>query len=129
LKYLMFNPPVCRFSRVTENLRDRTPFAPLNAVVEIFKEPVQPLPESAAHAAFPGAHEANEKNYVRRWCPRNRSFAPGSNMLTRAHCLARTLLLHWGHVTVLRLSEFYLLFCGAFAEVDFTTVSAQHDRR
>jgi hypothetical protein len=54
------------FSRIPENFPYRTPFPRRDAVVEIFKDPIQPLSEDAAHTGFPGSHEANQKNSVDR---------------------------------------------------------------
>ncbi len=62
----MLGPPELGFSRVPENLRHGAPFARLDAVVEIFKEPIQPLPQGAAHTAFPSSHEADQENGVPR---------------------------------------------------------------
>src|ERR1035438_4485326 len=53
-------------SRIPENFRYRTPFPRRDAVVEIFKDPIQPPSEDAAHTGFPGSHEANQKNSVDR---------------------------------------------------------------
>jgi hypothetical protein len=54
------------FSRIPENFPHRTPFPRRDAVVEIFKDPIQPLSEDAAHSGFPGSHEAKQKNSVAR---------------------------------------------------------------
>src|ERR1700728_1838776 len=54
------------FSRIPENFRYRTPFPRRDAVVQIFKDPIQPPSEDAAHTGFPGPHEANQKNSLDR---------------------------------------------------------------
>jgi hypothetical protein len=51
--------PKLGFSGIAEKLCHGAPGACLNAIVEIFKEPIQPLPEGTAYAAFPGSHEAD----------------------------------------------------------------------
>ena len=87
-----FRPPELGFSGVAENLRHRSAFAGRDAVIEIFKDPIQPLPEGAAYAAFPGSHEADQENRIARrtGVPRRWLFAPLTS--PRVHGFARTLL-------------------------------------
>jgi len=49
-----------------KNLRYGAPLARCDAVVEIFKDPIQPLSEDTAHTGFPGSHETDQKNSVVR---------------------------------------------------------------
>jgi hypothetical protein len=47
------------FSGISENLGDAAPFAGRDAVVKIFKDPIQPSPEGTTDAGFAGTHEAD----------------------------------------------------------------------
>jgi hypothetical protein len=58
----VFGSPEFGFSRIAEDLCYRASFAGLDAVVEIFKDPIQPLPEGAAHTALARSHEADQEN-------------------------------------------------------------------
>jgi len=51
-----------RFSGIPEDFLDFAAFPPLDAVVKVFKEPVQPLPKGPAYGTFSGAHESDQKN-------------------------------------------------------------------
>ena len=90
----MLGSPELGFSRIPENLRYRAPFARLDAVVEIFKDPIQPLPEGAAHTAFPGSHEADQENRVARntGALRRTARLGRTRMRRSARGFARTLL-------------------------------------
>src|ERR1700680_4187183 len=87
----MFRATKLGFSRIAENLGDRPPFAGFDAVVEIFKDPIQPLSEDTAHAAFPGSHESDEKNSIARRTAGGRPFGPRTLARLRIHRLARSL--------------------------------------
>jgi hypothetical protein len=55
----MFDPPELPFSGNPEDVGNGASLALFDAVVQILKDPIQPLPEGTAHAAFAGAHEAD----------------------------------------------------------------------
>src|SRR5262249_42321290 len=65
------------FAQVAKNLGDGTPLASLDAVVQIFKDPVQPLPKGPAYTAFARAHESHQENrtgfHWRRFRPQTRT--------------------------------------------------------
>jgi hypothetical protein len=93
LQGCVFGSTELGLSRITENFRYFMPFPRLDAVVEIFKEPIQPLPESAAHTAFPGSHETDQKNSV-DWKTAGhggRRLGPHTGAGRRIHRFARTL--------------------------------------
>ena len=86
--------PELGFPRIPENLRHGAPFAGLNAVVEIFKDPIQPLPEGASYARFPGSHKADQENRVagKPGELRGRPSAPHTYASLGVRGFARTLL-------------------------------------
>jgi hypothetical protein len=87
----VFRLPEVRFAGVSKDLRDFASFVLFDAVVEVFKEPIQPLPQGAAYAAFPGAHEADQKeNGGPRLC--DRSLGPRTSTFPGIAFGARTLL-------------------------------------
>src|SRR5580700_511680 len=49
-------------SRITENISNAAAFPPLDALVQIFEDPIQVLPQSLAHGALARTHEPNQKN-------------------------------------------------------------------
>ena len=90
----LFGPPEFGFSRVPENLRHGSAFAGRDAVIEIFKDPIQPLPEGASHARFPHPHKADQENRVTRKPGklRGRPFTPHTYASLGVRGFARTLL-------------------------------------
>ena len=90
----MFDAPELGFSRIAKDFRYGTPFTSLDTVVQIFKDPIQSLPEGAAHGAFPGSHESDQENRVARNPFRNRGqlISRHTSALPSGNGLARTLL-------------------------------------
>jgi hypothetical protein len=88
----MLGSPKRGFSGVAENFRHRAALARHDAVIEIFKDPIQPLPKGAAYAALSGSHEADQKNCGSRKVGGRslRLLAPLTSL--RLHVFARTLL-------------------------------------
>src|ERR1700746_3145536 len=91
----------------------------LDAIVQVFKDPIQPLPEGAAYAGLARSHKADEEDGSRPAipCRPQRTFRLRTRASLGARRFARTLLQTAGF--------FLYLFCGAFSEVDFTTEAAQ----
>jgi hypothetical protein len=86
--------PELGFPRIPENRRHGAPFAGLNAVVEIFKDPIQLLPEGAAHTRFPGSHKSDQEDRVaaRTGGHRGRPFGPHTYASLGLRGFARALL-------------------------------------
>jgi hypothetical protein len=90
LQGCVFDSTEFGFSRIAKNLRYAAPFPRFDAVVEVFKDPIQPLSEDAAHTALSGSHETNQKDGMAKR-DGGRWFGPHTDARRRIHRFARSL--------------------------------------
>jgi hypothetical protein len=80
-------------TRKAKNLSDAAALPPLDTVVQIFKDPIQPLREGAANAAFARSHKTHQKDGIHPRASRLfRGRSPHTNARFRARRFARTFL-------------------------------------
>jgi hypothetical protein len=49
-------------ARIAKDFRDGAAFASRDAIIQIFKDPIQPLPEGTAYGSFTRSHKADEED-------------------------------------------------------------------
>jgi hypothetical protein len=65
LQCIMLRAPEGSLAGIAEDFGDAAAFASGDAVVQIFKDPIQPVPEGAAYAGLTRSHKANEEDSSR----------------------------------------------------------------